>query len=211
MEIARLALQIHGGAGYIKEYEIERLLRDSLVLPIYEGTSQIQSLMALKDRLQGALRHPARLLRRAALARVASLSARDPLDRRLARLMTHQYSAIQHILTRVARDKWVRVSEKRFTEWTSVFLRDWDARRDFSFGLLHAERLTRLLAEVAISHTLVKQARRFPERRELAERYLERAAPLVSFLHEEIVQSGDRVLRGLAEKESPPEATAASR
>jgi hypothetical protein len=42
-------LQIHGGVGYTKEYGAEKLLRDALVMPIYEGTSQIQSLMAMKD------------------------------------------------------------------------------------------------------------------------------------------------------------------
>ena len=44
-------IQIHGGSGYMREYGAEKLLRDSLVLPIYEGTSQIQCLMAMKDNL----------------------------------------------------------------------------------------------------------------------------------------------------------------
>jgi acyl-CoA dehydrogenase len=38
------ALQVHGGAGYMRESEIERLYRDCRVLRIYEGTSQIQLL-----------------------------------------------------------------------------------------------------------------------------------------------------------------------
>jgi alkylation response protein AidB-like acyl-CoA dehydrogenase len=205
VEIARLALQIHGGVGFTKDYEIEKLVRDSMVLPIYEGTSQIQSLMALKDQLQGAIKDPARFLRRMALARVGSLSARDPLDRKLARLMHQQYSAMQHILTHIAKDKWVWVSEKKVTEWSRAFLKDWNARRDFAFGLLHAERLTRILCEVAIAKVLVKQARRFPERRELAEKFVEKALPLVSYLHEEISQSGGRLLKKLQEPaEQPP-------
>jgi acyl-CoA dehydrogenase len=36
------ALQVHGGAGFMRESEIERLYRDSRVLRIFEGTSQIQ-------------------------------------------------------------------------------------------------------------------------------------------------------------------------
>ncbi len=43
------AIQIFGGYGFMKDYEIERIHRDSFALLIYEGTSQIQSLMALKD------------------------------------------------------------------------------------------------------------------------------------------------------------------
>lgn len=42
------ALQIHGGAGYLRESEIERLYRDARVLRIYEGTSQIQLMTIAK-------------------------------------------------------------------------------------------------------------------------------------------------------------------
>jgi hypothetical protein len=41
--MARRNIQIHGGVGYTTEYGAEKLLRDALVMPIYEGTSQIQS------------------------------------------------------------------------------------------------------------------------------------------------------------------------
>ncbi len=196
VELSQLALKIHGGVGYTKEYEVEKLVRDALVLPIYEGTSQIQSLMALKDQLQAALKDPAGFLRRSAQARIASLSARDPMDRALARLQAQVNGAMQHILTRIARDKWHSVSDKKMTQWAAA-LKKWDPRRDFSFGLLHAERFTVMLCEVAAADVLVKQAHRFPERRDLALRYLERAAPVVARAHQEILHSGDRLLQRL--------------
>jgi alkylation response protein AidB-like acyl-CoA dehydrogenase len=40
-----LALQIHGGYGYTKDYLVERLFRDSRVTEIYEGTSEIQRMI----------------------------------------------------------------------------------------------------------------------------------------------------------------------
>jgi acyl-CoA dehydrogenase len=43
--VADRALQIHGGAGYMAEYPIERLFRDARLLRIYEGTSQIQQVI----------------------------------------------------------------------------------------------------------------------------------------------------------------------
>src|SRR5262249_4536138 len=46
VEIARDAMQVHGGMGYIDETGVHKLLRDALVMPVYEGTSQIQALMA---------------------------------------------------------------------------------------------------------------------------------------------------------------------
>jgi alkylation response protein AidB-like acyl-CoA dehydrogenase len=45
MKVATDAVQVHGGYGYIKEYEVERYFRDAKITQIYEGTSQIQKLV----------------------------------------------------------------------------------------------------------------------------------------------------------------------
>jgi alkylation response protein AidB-like acyl-CoA dehydrogenase len=45
------ALQIHGGYGYSKEYEVERLFRDARITTLYEGTSEIQRLVIAKNLL----------------------------------------------------------------------------------------------------------------------------------------------------------------
>jgi len=42
---ANSAIQVHGGAGYVDEYPVERYLRDARVTTLYEGTSQIQKLI----------------------------------------------------------------------------------------------------------------------------------------------------------------------
>jgi len=47
------ALQIHGGYGYSKEYEVERLFRDARITTLYEGTSEIQRLVIAKSFLTG--------------------------------------------------------------------------------------------------------------------------------------------------------------
>ena len=47
------AVQIHGGAGYINEYKVERFYRDVRVLRLYEGTSQIQQVIIAKNLLKG--------------------------------------------------------------------------------------------------------------------------------------------------------------
>lgn len=51
---AKEAVQIHGGYGYINEYTVERLYRDSKITEIYEGTSEIQRLVIAKELLRGA-------------------------------------------------------------------------------------------------------------------------------------------------------------
>src|SRR3954463_830295 len=80
VEMARRCVQIHGGNGYMRDYGAEKLLRDAMVMPIYEGTSQIQSLMAMKDTLGRIMKNPQDFLARVAQARWRSLSATDPLD-----------------------------------------------------------------------------------------------------------------------------------
>ncbi|RUL57031.1 acyl-CoA dehydrogenase family protein [Lysinibacillus antri] len=52
MEVADEAIQIHGGYGYMKEYEVERYLRDAKLLEIGEGTSEVQKLVIARQILQ---------------------------------------------------------------------------------------------------------------------------------------------------------------
>src|SRR5262249_3964826 len=63
VRVCRNTLQIYGGYGVVTEYDVERHMRDALILPIYEGTSQIQSLMAVRDLMRAVLRDPRSLVR----------------------------------------------------------------------------------------------------------------------------------------------------
>ena len=53
-EIASDALQIHGGTGYMKDFPVERLYRDARITNIYEGTSQLQVVAAIRAVGNGA-------------------------------------------------------------------------------------------------------------------------------------------------------------
>jgi acyl-CoA dehydrogenase len=49
MKVATDAVQVFGGAGYMKDYPVEKLMRDAKILQIYEGTSQIQRMVIAKN------------------------------------------------------------------------------------------------------------------------------------------------------------------
>lgn len=49
MEVTREAVQIHGGYGYVREYQVERMMRDAKVTEIYEGTSEIQHIVIARE------------------------------------------------------------------------------------------------------------------------------------------------------------------
>jgi alkylation response protein AidB-like acyl-CoA dehydrogenase len=51
-EVTTEAVQIHGGYGYVKEYHVERLMRDAKITQIYEGTSEIQRLVISRELLR---------------------------------------------------------------------------------------------------------------------------------------------------------------
>lgn len=209
VEMARRCMQIHGGNGYIREYGAEKLLRDAMVLPIYEGTSQIQSLMAMKDTLGQVMKNPQGFVRDLAQARWRSLSARDSIERRVAKLQLLAFDAIQFLIRKTATDKVRSLSDKPLSQWSEAFMHDWNPKRDFAWAMLHAERLTRLLTDVQIAEILLAQAQKHPERRELCKRWLDRAEPRDRFLLDEITTTGRRLLGDLARKRGTDERAAA--
>ncbi|MFM2393326.1 MAG: hypothetical protein RLZZ546_1308 [Bacteroidota bacterium] len=52
------AIQVHGGYGYVKEYHVERLMRDAKITQIYEGTSEMQRIVISRSVLAGQLYEP---------------------------------------------------------------------------------------------------------------------------------------------------------
>ncbi|MGK5091802.1 acyl-CoA dehydrogenase family protein [Deltaproteobacteria bacterium TL4] len=198
VELSRRCVQIHGGSGYTTEYGAEKLFRDAMVLPIYEGTSQIQSLMAMKDSLLGIIKNPQAFVKELAQARIASLSARDSLERRVARIQLTCLMAQQQLMQKIAAKKFKAISHKPISTWPDQFLKNWNPKSDFAPGMLHAERLLRLKTDALVCEILFEQSKKFPERREILETYMERAEPRTRFLYDEICSIGGRLLDELS-------------
>ena len=49
MRVTTDTVQVYGGYGYIKEYPVEKLMRDAKLVQIYEGTSQVQRLVIARE------------------------------------------------------------------------------------------------------------------------------------------------------------------
>jgi butyryl-CoA dehydrogenase len=52
VEVTRMALQIHGGYGYTKDFPVERMYRDAKILELYEGTSEVQKIVIAREVLK---------------------------------------------------------------------------------------------------------------------------------------------------------------
>ncbi|MFC1851404.1 acyl-CoA dehydrogenase family protein [candidate division CSSED10-310 bacterium] len=203
VEMAHKCIQIHGGYGYSQDYGAEKLLRDAVVFPIYEGTSQIQALMAMKDNLGAVIKGPQAFIQNLAGAKVRSLVNLDSAERRVSKIQSLCYGAIQNLVRRVTVTKLSGLREVPVMEWVNNFTKEWDPKRDFAPAMLHAERLTQMLADKAICEILLSQSKQHQERQEVLERYLERAEPRVQHLYNVITSTGERLLDKLNKMEQP--------
>jgi len=52
MWVTTEAVQVHGGYGYVKEYHVERLMRDAKITQIYEGTSEVNRIVISREILR---------------------------------------------------------------------------------------------------------------------------------------------------------------
>jgi alkylation response protein AidB-like acyl-CoA dehydrogenase len=176
LRVARSAMQIFGGYGVVTEYEIERHMRDALILPIYEGTSQIQSLMAVRDLMRVVLRNPAALLR----GGPTPMLARARFGGDFAAARGTLIGTLRGLVAGMARRGGLDLVRGR-RQPTEEELRPF---------MLHAERITETLAHLHVARALLEQAARLPERRGVAARAARRAR-IVAKRNAEAIASGD--------------------
>src|SRR5919201_1077142 len=169
IRVARIGMQVFGGYGVVKDYEVERFLRDSFILPIYEGTSQIQSLMATKDLLKVVMRDPRALLLPGGHSPWLAGARFDGDIGRLYREALRNFGrAVAWLMLDLGRQLGARRA--------ALVVRGTGALEEDELGyvLLSAERLTQMLAYLHIGRLLGQQAQRWPERQHLAERFMRR-------------------------------------
>lgn len=190
VEMARNGLQIHGGYGYTKEYRAEWWLRESLILPIYEGTSQIQGLMCIKDTLKEVIRNPKSFIELALGMKVQTLRENDPLRKKLYRARQLENGAVISILLRLMKaNARASISENKATDlirMVKMLSRDLIKMENVGPALLHAERICEIKALTNIGYELIRDAEIDPARRPYAERFLNKALPRIAMLKEEI-------------------------
>jgi alkylation response protein AidB-like acyl-CoA dehydrogenase len=187
---ARLGLQIHGGYGFTKEYRAEWLLRESLILGIYEGTSQIQALMCIKDTLKDVIRRPTDFVEVALGTKVRAMSESNPLRKKLWRCRQLVNGSIVSLLYRLVRAN-VRASlsensAKDILKLLKIVSRDLVKFENISPALLHAERITEMKCCVSMAESLCRDAEKDPSRKWIAERFLNKSLARISALKVQI-------------------------
>ena len=180
IRVCRSALQIFGGYGVVTEYEIERHMRDALILPIYEGTSQIQSLMAVRDLMRALLRAPSTLVSGGPTPTLGRARFAGEIGRDFGEARSTIVGTLRGLVGGLARRGGLELI-RGTRQPTEAEVRPF---------LLHAERITETLAHLHVARVLAEQAARVPERRALAERAARRAK-LVAKRNADAIASGD--------------------
>lgn len=186
----RTNLQIHGGYGFTKEYRAEWLVRESLILSLYEGTSQIQALMAIKDILKDVIRNPVDFVEVAFGLKVAGLRESNQQKKKLLRCKQIVNSAIISLMMRLVKDN-VRaslseVNKTDVLKLVKILSRDVVKFENISTAMLHAERICEMKSLTAIGNCVVRDAEVDPSRTWIAERFLNKSLIRLQALKSEI-------------------------
>lgn len=150
--ISRNAVQLFGGYGVCKDYPVERLLRETIIYPIYEGTSQIQSLMVLKDTLKDVAVNATGFLGSLAGAWAEAKITRDPIKANVLKARNELNLAIKSILMSILKDKFKSDIDSLKHSNIQQFLKDFSlnlltAKTDLTYPFLVAERLARITSD----------------------------------------------------------------
>lgn len=190
---ARQCLQMHGGYGFTTEYLPEWWLRESLIIPLYEGTTQIQALMCLKDTMKDIIRRPRSFVEatlNAKIGNLSSFSGRNPLRRKLARLKQEFNAAMLSIMVQLVkanlRLSFNEIDPMNLLKMIKMISTDLVKFENLRPALLHAERITEMKASICMAQSLIADAKIDSSRNWIAERWLNKALPRAQMLRSEV-------------------------
>jgi alkylation response protein AidB-like acyl-CoA dehydrogenase len=177
------AIQAFGGYGYMKEYEVERIHRDCFGALLYEGTSQIQALMALKDYIKKIMKNPTRF--------VQSMMASHPIGNLMNRneyqkTYIHLQYEFQKKLTSLILSCFSPGTGllEKLTHLNDFFNREfWQDSEKLERVMTHAETLCQALSMLEIVKTLGKHAEKDSSRKNLFQGYLRIAKPRLAAIY----------------------------
>jgi len=180
--ISQRAIQALGGYGFMVEYDVERLHRDSFGALLYEGTSQIQALMAMKDFVKVMMKNPAKFVQSLVASHPLNLIMHESEYERSVMGITYEFRKnVAALIMRCFKPD-LSISERGFkdtlTQMRKVFKKEyWEEADRFDKLMVHAETLCQALSYRETLKVLGKQATRDTARGELYYRYLNLVTP----------------------------------
>ena len=194
---ARTCLQIHGGYGYTTEYRPEWWVRESLILSIYEGTSEIQALMCIKDTMKNIMKDPRKFAEELVSLRVRTLAETDGLRRKYLKMKQVLNQALVKLLMKLVtaniRDSFSENKSSDIVRLVKHLKDDLAKFENLSPAMHHAARICEMKAIVTMAKSAIEDAREDTTRYAYAERFISRQYPRMRQLKYEIEYNDEQV------------------
>lgn len=191
-EHSRTCLQIHGGYGFTTEYRAEWWLRESLILSIYEGTSQIQALMFVKDTFKDIIRNPTKFLERLAHAKLKSVSEIDSVKRKYYKAKQNFFSSVFSVMLKLfatnVRANLSNLKQKDMIRLSRELGKHLMNIENLRPVFLHAERLCEMQTAICMAKSCIEDYEIDETRKWIAERYLNVQLARTDYLRQLIEQ-----------------------
>jgi hypothetical protein len=134
-QIAYDSIQIHGGSGFMKDYPIERMYRDARITTIYEGTSQLQVVAAIRGIVTGSYMAQIREYEKTSV-----LPKHEPLKKRLINMANELEETIKYVVdinSKAGNSDFIDFHARRLVEMAGNIIMSWlliiDSTRDEIF------------------------------------------------------------------------------
>lgn len=183
--LSQRAIQALGGYGFIEEYDASRFHRDSFAPLLYEGTSQIQALMAMKDLMKFIMRNPAKyftgLVNANPIANFFGASSASE-----SRFNSVQYDFKKNFVKLLIKTLKPGTNYSDPAEVKKFFnAKEWLAEKNVMKLMIHAETIAQGLAYIETLRVLQKHATIDFAREDLFNRYYKLVAPRFAAIYED--------------------------
>lgn len=173
-ELSQRAIQVLGGYGFMKEYPVEMYHRDSFAPLLYEGTSQIQALMALKDLVKYAMKDPKTFF--------TNIMDKHPTTEIGGNDWTKKYKKVHYKFKKRMMSLLVKTLKPKETK--NVFdLKKWTDMDNINKLMTHAETLCQALSYTETLRILCEHANKDKERVELFNDYYTLVVPRLEAIY----------------------------
>lgn len=175
--LSQRGIQALGGYGFMQEYDAERYHRDSFAPLLYEGTTQIQSLMAMKDLMKYVMRNPTKFFQ--------GIVAGHPFGSLFSNIgevqksfQSTQYDFKKNLITLIIKTLKPEVDYSDPVEIKKFFsAKGWLAEENFNKLMVHAETIMYGLSYIEVLRVLSKLSTKDESKKDLFNRYQTLVAP----------------------------------
>ncbi len=183
--LSQRGIQALGGYGFIEEYDAARFHRDSFATLLYEGTTQIQALMAMKDLMKFVMRNPAKYFTALVNANPIAnfFGANTECE---SRFNDTQYEFKKNFVKLLIKTLKPGTDTENPVELRKFFnAKEWLKEENVMKLMVHAETIMYALSYIEVLRVLMKHANKNQERAELFHDYYKLVRPRFAAIYED--------------------------